>query len=138
MHKCVYIYIHIYIIINCSQTSIFNFHYQVIIALTTKHLDYWQYIKFGITYTFTISVVCFSVTNFLTWKRALTLLFSLQQKFSISLIKLTFLSNVTPRYLVAQLCLKILLFSWQKKHYPFNILISCKKHKLKLFGVCNC
>ena len=126
MHKCVCIYIHIYIIINCSQTSIFNFHYQVIIALTTKHLDFWQYIKFGITYAFTIYVVCFSVTNFLTWKRALTLLFSLQQKFSISLIKLTFLSNVTPRYLVAQLCLKILLFSWQKSITPSIFLFLVK------------
>ena len=53
-----------------------------------------QYLKFDNIYAFAKIIACSSV-KVLTWKRALILLFALQQIFSIWLLKFIFLSNVT-------------------------------------------
>ena len=54
-----------------------------------------QYLKFDNIYAFAKTIACFSVRKVLTWKRALILLFALEQIFSIWLLKFIFLLNVT-------------------------------------------
>ena len=78
-----------------------------------------QYLKFDEIYAFGKTTACSSVRKVLTWKRALILLFALQQIFSIWLLKFIFLSNVT--------FYNSTRFKDHSKfeHFLLNILISC-------------
>ena len=81
-----------------------------------------QYLKFGDIYAFVKSTACSSVT--------------LQNMFSIWLLKLIFLSNVT---LIKWIGFEeLIVFSAKDISLSiFSFNISCSKHKLKLSKVCN-